>query len=173
MKLEKNYSRKKGSNIAHSVFGLRNAVTSNGEGESNEEGIGARHENSGKFMNSKFLSKKSPVSRRKGNSPLSMGQARELLGALPGWRLAPQAKSISKKFVMKDFTAAVALIKAVLPIAQAENHHPDLHLTDYRKLKIVLSTHEVGGLSQKDFILAAKIDPLLELDDIGERQQKM
>ena len=61
---------------------------------------------------------------------------------------------------MKDFSAAIALMKAILPIAQAEDHHPDLHLTGYRKLQIVLSTHEVGGLSTNDFILAAKIEAL-------------
>lgn len=124
------------------------------------EGTGAHHENSGNIMNSKFFPKKAPIPRRKRNPALSLGQARERLAELPGWQLAPQAKSISKKFVMKDFTAGVAFIKAVLPIAQAEDHHPDLHLTNYRKLKIVLSTHEIGGLSSKDFILAAKIESL-------------
>ena len=124
------------------------------------EGTGAHHENSGKIMTSKILLKKTPIPRRQQNPPLSMGQARELLAGLPGWQLGAQAKSISKKFVMKDFTAGVAFTKAVLPVAQAEDHHPDLHLTDYRKLKIVLSTHEIGGLSSKDFILAAKIESL-------------
>ena len=61
---------------------------------------------------------------------------------------------------MKDFSEAIALIKAILPVAQAEDHHPDLHLTGYRKLQIVLSTHEVVGLSDNDFILAAKIEAL-------------
>ena len=61
---------------------------------------------------------------------------------------------------MKDFSAAIALMKAILPVAQAEDHHPDLHLTDYRRLQIVLSTHDVGGLSINDFILAAKIEAL-------------
>ena len=96
----------------------------------------------------------------KGTSPLSRGQARERLAPFAGWQLTGQAKSISKKFLMKDFSAAIALMKAILPVAQAEDHHPDLHLTGYRHLQIVLSTHEVGGLSNNDFILAAKIDAL-------------
>ena len=96
----------------------------------------------------------------KGTSPLSRGQARERLSTLTGWQLTGQAKSISKKFLMKDFSAAIALMKAILPVAQAEDHHPDLHLTGYRKLQIVLSTHEVVGLSDNDFILAAKIEAL-------------
>ena len=96
----------------------------------------------------------------KGTSPLARGQARERLVPLAGWQLTGQAKSISKTFLMKDFSAAIVLMKAILPVAQAEDHHPDLHLTNYRKLQIELSTHEVGGLSNNDFILAAKIEAL-------------
>ena len=96
----------------------------------------------------------------KGASPLSRGQAQKWLSPFVGWQLTEHAKSISKTFLMKDFSAAIALMKAILPIAQAEDHHPDLHLTGYRKLQIVLSTHEVGGLSTNDFILAAKIEAL-------------
>src|SRR5665213_1579947 len=88
-----------------------------------------------------------------GTPSLSKGKARERLAPLPGWQLTGQAKSISKKFLMKDFSAAIALMKRILPVAQAEDHHPDLHLTDYRKLQIVLATHDVGGLSINDFIM--------------------
>lgn len=96
----------------------------------------------------------------KGTSPLSKGKARERLALLAGWQLTGQGKSISKKFLMKDFSAAIGLMNAIRPIAQREDHHPDLHLTDYRKLQIVLSTHSIGGLSNNDFILAAKIEAL-------------
>src|SRR5665213_2115047 len=96
----------------------------------------------------------------KGISPLSRRQAQKHLAPLVGWQLMGQAKSISKKFLMKDFSAAIGLMKAILPVAQAEDHHPDLHLTDYRKLQIVLATHDVGGLSINDFIMAAKIESL-------------
>lgn len=61
---------------------------------------------------------------------------------------------------MRDFSAAIAFMKTIHPVAQAEDHHPDLHLTNYRRLRIVFSTHKVGGLSDKDFILAAKIEAL-------------
>jgi 4a-hydroxytetrahydrobiopterin dehydratase len=101
----------------------------------------------------------SPASR-KGGSPLSVEQARKLLSQLPGWKLASHAQSISKKFVMKDFSAGIALIKAVWPVAEAQDHHPDMHLTNYRNIRIVLSTHDVGGLSDKDFSLAKKIESL-------------
>ena len=61
---------------------------------------------------------------------------------------------------MKNFAAAVEFITDITDIAEAENHHPDLHLTGYRNLAIELWTHAIGGLSENDFILAAKIDAL-------------
>ena len=57
---------------------------------------------------------------------------------------------------------AVGLIDQIAELAEAEGHHPDLHLTGYRNLKIVLTTHAIGGLSENDFIVAAKIDQCLE-----------
>ena len=56
--------------------------------------------------------------------------------------------------------AAVDLINRIAKIAESENHHPDLHVTSYRNLKIDLSTHALGGLTENDFILAAKINAL-------------
>ena len=61
---------------------------------------------------------------------------------------------------MKDFMAAIALINSIAEIAEKEDHHPDLHLTGYRNLRIELSTHSIGGLCENDFILAAKINEL-------------
>ena len=61
---------------------------------------------------------------------------------------------------MLDFLAAVQFIRRIARLAEAEDHHPDLYLTHYRKLKIEISTHAIGGLSENDFILAAKIDKL-------------
>lgn len=70
------------------------------------------------------------------------------------------SRSIEKEWVMKDFVAAIQFIRSIAKIAEAEGHHPDLHLTGYRNLKIELSTHAIGGLSENDFILAAKIEKL-------------
>jgi 4a-hydroxytetrahydrobiopterin dehydratase len=52
-------------------------------------------------------------------------------------------------------------VNRISELSEAEGHHPDLHLTGYRNLKIELTTHAIGGLSENDFILAAKIDALL------------
>ncbi len=80
--------------------------------------------------------------------------------SLPVWELATDGKSISHTFLMKDFAAAVRFLQDIAEVAEEEDHHPDIHLTGYRKLKIDLSTHAVGGLSENDFILAAKIEKL-------------
>ena len=82
------------------------------------------------------------------------------LKSLPGWELSPVARSIRVQYVMKNFMAAVDLIGKIARVAEAENHHPDMSLTGYRKLAVELSTHAIGGLSENDFILAAKIEEL-------------
>ena len=82
------------------------------------------------------------------------------LRRLPGWTLAPNGKSIRRDYVLKDFLSVVELIRRIARRAEAMGHHPDLHLTGYRKLKVVLSTHDAGGLSLKDFRLAILIDEL-------------
>ncbi len=95
-----------------------------------------------------------------GVKPLPVGAAQALLRDVLGWKLV-DGKAIRKTVKCKDFLDAVSLIQKIAPIAEAEDHHPDLHLTGYRKLTIELSTHAIGGLSENDFILAAKIDQLV------------
>ena len=90
----------------------------------------------------------------------SSAQAHEYVRQVPGWSLSTDGKSISRLYVMKGFMAAVDFISRIAPVAEAEDHHPDFHLTGYRKLRIELATHAIGGLSENDFILAAKIDQL-------------
>ncbi len=88
------------------------------------------------------------------------GQAVEYLKQTTGWSLSGDAKTISKECVAKNFMVAVNFINKVAQIAEMENHHPDVHLTSYRNLRIDLSTHAIGGLSENDFIMAAKINEL-------------
>jgi len=91
---------------------------------------------------------------------MKKAEALSRLRRLPGWSFADGGKAIRRDYILKDFLAAVALIRRIAPRAQAMDHHPDLHLTGYRKLKIVLSTHSAGGLTVKDFRLAAEIESL-------------
>ena len=95
-----------------------------------------------------------------GVAPLSKEKSVECLSGLKGWQLSSDTKSIHCDYLMKNFMSAVELIQAIASVAEKEDHHPDIHLTGYRKLRIELSTHAIGGLSENDFILAAKIDHL-------------
>jgi 4a-hydroxytetrahydrobiopterin dehydratase len=79
---------------------------------------------------------------------------------VPQWRLTADGKGIRREWRVKDFATALDFFQRVGQIAEAEDHHPDLHLTGYRNVAIELSTHAIGGLSENDFILAAKIDQL-------------
>ena len=92
--------------------------------------------------------------------PLPKAEAEKFLEKIREWRMSEDGKMISRDYVMKNFAAAVKLINGVADIAEREDHHPDIHLTGYRKLRIDLSTHAVGGLSENDFIVAAKINEL-------------
>ncbi len=88
----------------------------------------------------------------------SHSESEILIKQIPGWELSGDGKAINKKYTFKNFKEALAFVNKVGGIAESEGHHPDIHLTDYKHVAINLSTHAISGLSQNDFILAAKID---------------
>lgn len=88
----------------------------------------------------------------------SVAHSQQQLQALSNWQLSDSGKLIERNFRLKNFVQAMQLLNASAEVAEQEQHHPDLHLTGYRNVKIELTTHAVGGLSENDFILAAKID---------------
>jgi len=90
----------------------------------------------------------------------SLDESRAQLEKLSGWRLTADGQRIRKDWTVKNFMAGMDFFNSVAEIAEADGHHPDLHLEGYRKLWIELWTHAIGGLSENDFILAAKIDRL-------------
>lgn len=96
-----------------------------------------------------------------GVPPLSPKEAEKLMGELNEWTLDEDAKHISKKFKFKDFAEALAFTNKVGELAEKEGHHPDIALS-WGKVGIELTTHAIKGLSENDFILAAKIDQLDE-----------
>lgn len=69
-------------------------------------------------------------------------------------------KKIERDFSFKDFEEALKFVNKVGEIAEREQHHPDIYLHSWRKVKIELMTHKIKGLSENDFILAAKIEEL-------------
>jgi 4a-hydroxytetrahydrobiopterin dehydratase len=112
------------------------------------------------------LTKKHCTPSEKGGKALTMSQRKKYLAVVPDWILAADGKHIRRKWVVKDFLTALDFFERVGRIAQAEDHHPDLHLRGYRNVTIELSTHDLGGLSENDFIVAAQIDQLsLELKE--------
>ena len=90
----------------------------------------------------------------------SLDEARAQLSKLPDWRLTHDGERIRRDWTVKNFMAGLDFFNRVAEVAEAEGHHPDLHLEGYRKLSIEIWTHAIGGLSENDFILAAKIDQL-------------
>ena len=89
---------------------------------------------------------------------LSPAEAGELVDRLDGWELTEDGKRIRRRWVVKNFLAGIAFFDAVAKLAEGEGHHPDLHLEGYRNVTVEVWTHAIGGLSENDFILAAKIN---------------
>jgi len=86
-------------------------------------------------------------------------EAEVLLKQIPGWEISDDAKKISRKFKFKNFAEALAFTNRVGEIAESEGHHPDISL-GWGRVAIELTTHAIKGLSENDFIVAAKINSL-------------
>lgn len=105
------------------------------------------------------LAKKQCTPCKGGTPPLQDTALTALMGGLAsGWLLVDNQR-IDKEFKFKDFREALDFTNAVGEIAETENHHPDIQL-GWGKVVISLSTHKIHGLTENDFILAAKIDAL-------------
>ena len=97
-----------------------------------------------------------------GVEPCSVEFAKSQLDSLNDWELSSEGRMISRKWKLKNFVQAMKLLNAAADVAEEDQHHPDLHLTGYRNVQIDLMTHAIGGLSENDFIVAAKIDAAAE-----------
>ncbi len=108
------------------------------------------------------LSAKKCVPCEGGVPPLSGAEAEALRAELNReWQLAADAKSLKRAFKFKDFYRTMSFVNAVAHIANLEDHHPDLEI-GYGYCRITYTTHSIRGLSQNDFICAAKIDRLFD-----------
>ncbi len=81
---------------------------------------------------------------------------------VPGWNL--DYPKLRRQFECPNFRAALAFVNRVGMLAEEEGHHPDIHITGWNKVELVLWTHTVGGLSVNDFVLARKVDELVAKD---------
>jgi 4a-hydroxytetrahydrobiopterin dehydratase len=96
-----------------------------------------------------------------GGSPLSEDQAKTLLQQLnPRWKLLAGAKKLEASFEFKNYFRTLAFVNAAAYVAINEDHHPDM-VFGYKTATITFWTHNVNGLSENDFICAAKVDALL------------
>lgn len=80
------------------------------------------------------------------------------LKSLNSWRYSTKWKVITVERKMKDFKSAVQAIQKIAKLAEKANHHPDIHLTRYKRLKILLTTHEAGGVTERDLRMARQIN---------------
>lgn len=111
------------------------------------------------YMN---LTQKHCVPCEGGTPPLSEEEEKKFHKNTPDWLLLHDGShKLRRQFTFTDFKEAMIFVNHVADIAQAEGHHPDIYIF-YNKVQLDLFTHAVGGLSENDFIMAAKIDELLK-----------
>lgn len=92
-----------------------------------------------------------------GTPPFSPAETEKALGTIPGWKLLNGA--LARTFKFKDHYGAIAFVNAVAWISHAENHHPEMTV-GYNTCRVGYSTHSIGGISENDFICAAKVNAL-------------
>ena len=95
-----------------------------------------------------------------GVAPLTPDQVRPMLKGLPGWAL--DGKMIAKTYEFKNYFETMAFVNAAAWISHREDHHPDM-MAGYSKCRVSYVTHAIDGLSENDFICAAKLDALFEI----------
>ena len=108
------------------------------------------------------LAEKRCVPCEGGTPALTREQAAPLLAQLKGWEIeepAGEPPRLTRSFKFKDFLTAVAFVNDITPVAEVEGHHPDLYVR-WGEVRVYLWTHAANGLTENDFILAAKIDEL-------------
>ncbi len=104
------------------------------------------------------LSAKSCKPCEGGVPPLGADETERLLQGLVGWQIA--GSELVKNFGFRNYYETMAFVNAIAWISHRENHHPDLEVS-YKQCRVRYSTHAIGGLSENDFICAAKTDALL------------
>lgn len=92
-------------------------------------------------------------------SPLSDPEIEQRLATVEHWR-REGADAIGREYELADFAAAIAFVNRIAELAEEANHHPDILLHGYRRVRLTLSTHSEGGLTEADFRLAGRIDSL-------------
>ncbi|GMH26836.1 hypothetical protein Nepgr_028679 [Nepenthes gracilis] len=94
--------------------------------------------------------------------PMNEESTNDLIAKVPGWNLVNEGEKLklSRSWKVKSFMKGLEFFRVVAGVAESEGHHPDLHLVGWNNVTIDIWTHAVGGLTENDFILAAKINAL-------------
>lgn len=103
------------------------------------------------------LLKKHCVPCEGGTAPLAPDVVAKLQSEVPQWKLSDDGKMLTRDFAFKTFPKAVEFVNVVADLAEMEDHHPTITIA-FNKVRLDLFTHAIKGLSENDFILAAKID---------------
>ncbi len=111
------------------------------------------------------LSQKNCVPCRGGTPPLKGKELAAYSKQVPAWQVTDEHQ-IARTFKLPDFKSALALVNRIGDLAEQQGHHPDIELA-WGKVKVILWTHAVGGLSESDFIMAAKIDDLAKKEKVA------
>ena len=106
------------------------------------------------------LTEKHCVPCEGGVPKMTREEAEKMLAETPGWELADDALSITRRFEFKGFYKCMAFINAMAWVANSEDHHPDF-CAGYNYCEVTFTTHAIDGLSENDFICAAKLNALL------------
>jgi 4a-hydroxytetrahydrobiopterin dehydratase len=97
-----------------------------------------------------------------GNVPrLNPEEIARLMPQLRDWQVGPDHRKLNRRFIFDDFRQAMAFVNQMADLAEAEGHHPDFTV-HYSVVDVILWTHAIGGLSENDFIMAAKIDKMTD-----------
>lgn len=108
------------------------------------------------------LAEKHCVPCEGGIKPLTREEAEKYLGRIcKGWELDADAKELRREFMFKGYNKTIGFVNALAWVANAEGHHPDLEVS-YNRCLVVWTTHAIGGLSENDFICAAKTSKLID-----------
>ncbi|MFB6212351.1 MAG: 4a-hydroxytetrahydrobiopterin dehydratase [Candidatus Magasanikbacteria bacterium] len=108
------------------------------------------------------LSKKKCKPCEGGTEPLKSSKAKEYLENVSSdWKLTDSEDSIKRRFNFDNFKESVDFANKVAKVAEEQNHHPDIHIF-YDEVVLELTTHAISGLSENDFIVASKVDKLVE-----------
>jgi 4a-hydroxytetrahydrobiopterin dehydratase len=94
------------------------------------------------------------------NDRLTNEQIAEEIRGIPGWFYDSGSKNIERTIIRKNFLDAAAFIQQIAEVAEAHDHHPDILLSGYKNVKVMLSTHSANGITEKDFEMARAIDSL-------------